>query len=52
MAEHYALENIEQAKSYLTHPILGARIIKCAQLLVKHSNKTALEIFGSPDHFF
>lgn len=50
MAEHYALENIEQAKSYLTHPILGKRIIECAQLLVQHPNKTALEIFGSPDH--
>lgn len=50
MAERYALENIEQAKSYLNHPILGTRIIECAQLLVKHSNKTALEIFGSPDH--
>lgn len=50
MAQCYALENLTQAEDYLQHEILGARLRECAALLLKHLDKTALEVFGTPDN--
>lgn len=49
MARRFAIENLEQAKEYLQHDVLGARLIECAELLLLHPDKSALEIFGSID---
>lgn len=49
MARRFAIENLEQAKAYLQHDVLGARLIECAELLLLHPNKSALDIFGSTD---
>ena len=49
MAERYALDSILQASDYLAHPILGSRLLKCTQLLLEHSDKTARDILGTPD---
>lgn len=50
MARRYAIESLEQAKAYLQHDVLGARLIECAELLLLHPDKSALDIFGSPDN--
>ncbi|WP_413520367.1 DUF1810 domain-containing protein [Psychrobacter glacincola] len=49
MARRFAIESLEQAKEYLQHDVLGARLIECAELLLLHPDKSALEIFGSID---
>lgn len=49
MAQRYAIESLEQAKEYLQHELLSARLVQCAELLLLHPDKTALNIFGSTD---
>lgn len=49
-SRRFAIESLEQAKAYLQHEVLGARLIECAELLLLHPNKSALDIFGSPDN--
>ena len=49
MARRFAIESLEQAKEYLQHDVLGARLIECAELLLLHPDKNALEVFGSID---
>ena len=44
MARRFAIESLEQAKEYLQHDVLGARLIECAELLLLHPDKSALEI--------
>ena len=48
-AQRFAIQSLEQAKEYLQHDVLGARLIECAELLLLHPDKSALEIFGSID---
>ena len=50
MARRFAIESLEQAKAYLQHDVLGARLRECAELLLLHPDKSALDIFGSPDN--
>ena len=50
MSRRFAVESLEQAKAYLQHGVLGARLIECAELLLLHPDKSALDIFGSPDN--
>ena len=49
MARRFAIESLEQAKEFLQHDVLGARLRECAELLLLHPDKSALEIFGSID---
>ena len=48
-AQRFAIQSLEQAKEYLQHDVLGARLIECAELLLLHPDKSALEIFGATD---
>ncbi len=48
-AVRYAIENLDDASAYLTHPILGPRLIECAEAVLAVHGKSATEIFGSPD---
>ena len=49
MAQRYAIQNIDQAKRYLADPILGGRLRNDVRLMMRHKDKSALEILGSPD---
>jgi uncharacterized protein (DUF1810 family) len=49
MARTYAMQNLDEAREYLKHPLLGARLRECAEAVVSVSGKSAHEIFGSPD---
>jgi uncharacterized protein (DUF1810 family) len=48
-SKHYAIKSIEEAKAYLDHPVLGPRLLECAEAVVRVEGRTATEIFGSPD---
>ena len=50
MSRRFAIGSLEQARVYLQHDVLGARLIECAELLLLHPEKSALDIFGSPDN--
>lgn len=48
-AKFYSLRDLKEAQDFLEHPILGKRLIEITAEVIKHKNKTAHEIFGSPD---
>jgi len=49
MSRRYAISSLEEARRYLEHPILGARLEECARTLAELSGRTADDIFGSID---
>ena len=49
MSIRFAIASLDEAKAYLAHPVLGARIRECATLALDVEAKTAREIFGSVD---
>jgi uncharacterized protein (DUF1810 family) len=49
MARRYAVTGLAEARAYLAHPLLGARLRECARALVAVQGRTAHQIFGSPD---
>jgi uncharacterized protein (DUF1810 family) len=48
-AQRYAITNLEQARRYLAHPVLGTRLRQHVRLVLQHKNKTATAILGTPD---
>ncbi len=48
-ARRYAIKSIDEARAYLNHPILGPRLVKCAEAALTVEGRSALEIFGTPD---
>jgi len=46
---HYAIKSRDEAEAYLAHPILGPRLIECAEAALQVEGRSAQEIFGSPD---
>lgn len=49
MAERYAIDSLEEATAYLAHPVLGPRLRECTELVLDIEDRTANEVFGSPD---
>jgi uncharacterized protein (DUF1810 family) len=45
----FALASLEEARAYLDHPVLGARLRECTQIVADHSGLTAFDIFGGID---
>ena len=46
---HYAIKSPAEAVAYLEHPILGSRLRECVDALLAVTDRTAHEVFGSPD---
>ena len=49
ISRRFAIKGIEEATAYLDHPILGPRLVECAEAVVAVKGRSATEIFGSPD---
>jgi uncharacterized protein (DUF1810 family) len=49
MSRTYAISSLEEARAYLAHPVLGARLLECAEIVANHEGRTAQEIFGGID---
>lgn len=49
MAKRYAIKSREEAEAYLAHPLLGPRLVECAEALLEVEGRTAEEIMGYPD---
>lgn len=48
-AKKYALGNLNDAKEYLNHPLLGPRLIQLTRAFASIENKSARLILGTPD---
>jgi len=49
MSRYYAITSLDEARAYLVHPVLGARLRECATAVLATKGRTAVEIFGSID---
>lgn len=48
-AQHYGISSLEEARTYLHHPVLGARYRTCVDALNALANSDAVAVFGSVD---
>lgn len=48
-ARRFGIASLAEAQAYWHHPVLGARLKECCDLLLPHHGLTALQIFGSID---
>jgi uncharacterized protein (DUF1810 family) len=49
MAQEFAISSLAEAQAYLAHPVLGPRLVACAEILMTLSGRSAEAIFGSVD---
>jgi uncharacterized protein (DUF1810 family) len=49
MAQAYAISDLTEARAYLAHPVLGPRLLECAQIVAAHRGLSAENIFGGID---
>jgi uncharacterized protein (DUF1810 family) len=49
MARRYALSSLDEARAYLSHPVLGTRLRECVAILNGVEGRTIHEIMGYPD---
>src|SRR5262249_4754569 len=48
-SRRYSIKSVAEAKAYLAHPVLGPRLLECAEATLRVEGRSAFEIFGSPD---
>jgi len=48
-SKYYSIKSVEEARAYLDHPVLGPRLLECAEAAIRVEGRSAREIFGSPD---
>lgn len=48
-SRHYAIKSEEEARQYLQHPVLGKRLLECAETVLNIQGRSASDIFGYPD---
>jgi uncharacterized protein (DUF1810 family) len=49
LAQRYAIASRQEARAYHEHPVLGARLQQCTQLVLDIEDRSAEQIFGYPD---
>ena len=48
-AQYYAIRDLQEARDYLAHPVLGARLKEISSALLDLNGLSTSEIFGYPD---
>jgi uncharacterized protein (DUF1810 family) len=48
-SRRYAIQSLDEARAYLAHPLLGARLVEGCEALLALQGRTAHDVFGSPD---
>ncbi len=48
-AQYYAIADIDEAKEYISHPVLGARLIEISNALLSLKSSDASAVMGYPD---
>ncbi|MGV3485328.1 MAG: DUF1810 domain-containing protein [Planctomycetaceae bacterium] len=49
MSKRYSIKSLAEAKAYLDHPLLGPRLLACAEAMLSFPGCSATEILGYPD---
>lgn len=49
MAVRFAISELDEARAYLEHPVLGQRLRECAGIVVGVEGRSVKDIFGYPD---
>ena len=49
MSQRYALSGLDEARAYLAHPLLGARLRECVAALNAHAGRRAADMLGAVD---
>jgi uncharacterized protein (DUF1810 family) len=49
MAQQYAINSLDEARAYLGHAVLGARLLECTQLVLDVKGRDISDILGYPD---
>lgn len=49
MSHLYGIADRDEARRYLAHPLLGLRLVACAQAVLAHDDRSAEAIFGTID---
>jgi uncharacterized protein (DUF1810 family) len=49
MAQLYGIEDLAEAKAYLGHEVLSARLVEVSRLMLSHADQDAAEILGKVD---
>jgi uncharacterized protein (DUF1810 family) len=45
----YAISSLDEAQAYLRHPVLGPRLVECAEAVAGLKGRTAVQVFGGID---
>ncbi|NYJ03980.1 DUF1810 domain-containing protein [Petropleomorpha daqingensis] len=48
-SQYYALAGLDEARDYLAHPVLGPRLVECAQALLDLPGDDAVAVLGPID---
>lgn len=48
-ATRYGLASLDEARAYLAHPVLGPRLVENTRRVLAVQDRSAHQIFGSPD---
>ena len=48
-SKHFAIKTLDEAKAYLSHPVLGPHLFECADAVLHVTGRSAFDIFSSPD---
>jgi uncharacterized protein (DUF1810 family) len=49
MSRRYGIGSVAEARAYLAHPVLGPRLLECADAILAVEHASATVILGSPD---
>jgi len=49
-AKYYGISGLEEAKAYIKHSVLGARLVEISNVLLALDSNNPEAIFGWPDH--
>jgi uncharacterized protein (DUF1810 family) len=48
-AQYYAISGVDEARAYLAHPVLGPRLVECAEALAALPTHDAVSVLGGVD---
>ena len=49
MARRYAIASLDEARAYLSHPLLGPRLRECTEAVLAHRGRDPAALFGPVD---
>tara|TARA_R100001163_G_C4994730_1_gene146022 strand:- start:81 stop:488 length:408 start_codon:yes stop_codon:yes gene_type:complete len=49
VSQRFAIRDLDHAREFLKHDLLGHRLVECTRLVLTHSDKTPLDVFGHVD---